>query len=449
MWINTWIVFQENEICISQTFNETVRDLEESMEIRFIKTTSVTCTIHIWMEHRCIMQAAQISYLVLWIASPALAAKLNCPEAHFWNGTSCNPCSGCPVGQGVKTNCSQSRDTICQDCWLGFDYSNSTGMEACKGCDQDSNCLPGNSKVIQKCTLTSATVCDGCKEGFYLNLFAGEEGGGCMECSQSCSGNEIETQSCNTKHDRVCSKRPSTTEKTSTKRPSTTEKTSTNRPSTTEKTSTKRPTTLRNSSATREVSTLSPSPVNVSGKGDGKGSEPEKIKETDQPLHKKSWLWAVIAAGGVIIALPVVVGTAVKYRQPRPPVDNNEGIRLIRRRQPQPRGLDQTIRSIDVEGRSFIAERLNDKDSQDYLFFLRVAEKLGISKECRGFTCLRNPTEAFLQLYSEREGSTLRALVGALRECGLTLIASEIETEFASVQETEELKAADMDESIV
>ncbi|XP_015753728.1 PREDICTED: uncharacterized protein LOC107333426 isoform X2 [Acropora digitifera] len=369
-----------------------------------------------------------------------LAAK--CPQAHFWNGTSCNRCSGCPVGQGVKTNCSQSRDTICQKCVLDFDYSNSSGMEACKGCDQDSNCLPGNSKVIQECTLTSATVCDGCKEGFYLNRFAGEEDGGCMKCSPSCSENEIETQSCTTKHDRVCSKRPSTTEKTSTKRPSTTEQTST------EKTSTKRPTTLRNSSATRELSTSS-SPGNMSEKGNGKDSEPENTKETDQPLHKKSWLWAVIAAGGVIIALPVVVGTAVKYRQPRPRVDNNEGIRLIRRRQPQPRGLDQTIRSIEVEGRSFIAERLNEKDSQDYWFFLRVAEKLGISKECRGFTSLRNPTEAFLQLYSEREGSTLRAVVGALRECGLTLIASEIETEFASVQETEELKAADMDESIV
>ena len=76
----------------------------------------------------------------------------------------------------------------------------------------------------------------------------------------------------------------------------------------------------------------------MSEKGNGKDSEPEKTKETDQPLHKKSWLWAVIAVGGVIIALPVVVGTAVKYRQPRPHVANNEGIRLIRRRQPQPRG---------------------------------------------------------------------------------------------------------------
>ncbi|XP_015761851.1 PREDICTED: tumor necrosis factor receptor superfamily member 4-like isoform X3 [Acropora digitifera] len=396
------------------------------------------------------MREAQISYLVLWIASAALAAKLNCPEAHFWNGTSCNRCSRCPVGQGVKTNCSESKDTICQDCWLGFDYSNSTGMEACKGCDQDSNCLPGNSKVIQKCTVTSPRVCDGCEEGFYLNHFAREEDGGCMKCSPSCSENEIETQSCNTKHDRVCSKRPSTTEKTSTKRPSTTEKTSTKRSSTTEKTSTKRPTTLRNSSATREVSTLSPSPVNVSGQGDGKGSEPEKIKETDQPLHKKSWLWAVIAAGGVIIALPVVVGTAVKYRQPRPHVDNNPSrIRLIRRRQPQPRGLDQTIRSIEVDGRSFIAERLNDKDSQDYWFFLRVAEKLGIYQECSHFTSSRNPTEAFLKLYSEREGSTVRALVGALRECELTLFASEIEMKFASVQETEEFRAAEMDERMV
>ena len=43
----------------------------------------------------------------------------------------------------------------------------------------------------------------------------------------------------------------------------------------------------------------------------------------------------------------------------------------------------------------------------------------------------------------------MRALVDALRECELTHFASEIEEKFASVQETEEFKAADMDESIV
>ena len=43
----------------------------------------------------------------------------------------------------------------------------------------------------------------------------------------------------------------------------------------------------------------------------------------------------------------------------------------------------------------------------------------------------------------------MRALVGALRECELTHFASEIEMKFASVQETEEFKAPDMDESIV
>ena len=85
----------------------------------------------------------------------------------------------------------------------------------------------------------------------------------------------------------------------------------------------------------------------------------------------------------------------------------------------------------------------------DYWFFLRVAEKLGIYQECRRFTSSRNPTEAFLQLYSEREGSTVRALVGALRECQLTHFANEIEMKFASVQETEEFKGADIDESIV
>ena len=69
-------------------------------------------------------------------------------------------------------------------------------------------------------------------------------------------------------------------------------------------------------------------------------SEPETFEETDQPLHKKSWLWTVIAVVGVIIALPVVVGTAVKYSQPRPLVvmDNNEGTQLIQQRQPQLRG---------------------------------------------------------------------------------------------------------------
>lgn len=97
--------------------------------------------------------------------------------------------------------------------------------------------------------------------------------------------------------------------------------------------------TPRGTTETHEVSTSS-SRVNDSGNGDDKGSEPEKFEETDQPLHKKSWLWAVIAVVGVIIALPVVVGTAVKYRQPRPRIviDNQEGTQLIQHRQPQPLG---------------------------------------------------------------------------------------------------------------
>ncbi|XP_015753729.1 PREDICTED: tumor necrosis factor receptor superfamily member 1B-like isoform X3 [Acropora digitifera] len=398
------------------------------------------------------MPLFRVVFLLCFVVLRSVPLAAKCPQAHFWNGTSCNRCSGCPVGQGVKTNCSQSRDTICQKCVLDFDYSNSSGMEACKGCDQDSNCLPGNPKVIQKCTVTSPRVCDGCEDGFFLNLFAGEEGGGCMECSPSCSENEIETQSCNTKHDRVCSKRPSTTEKTSTNRPRQTDWRIVSILKRTDFSATL----SKDTNDTLKVST-SPFPVLHKETEDDGGSEPQKTTErsetTDLPVYEKPWLWAIGAFPVVIIALPIVIVTAVRYRQDsneksHDPVEDDQLIHRPRG-QPRPRGLDQTIRSIEVEGRSFIAERLNEKDSQDYWFFLRVAEKLGISKECRGFTSLRNPTEAFLQLYSEREGSTLRAVVGALRECGLTLIASEIETEFASVQETEELKAADMDESIV
>ena len=98
-----------------------------------------SCRIKFWHFHvRCYFQLVFTSLnktpcQTIESVALQLAAKLNCPEAHFWNGTSCKRCSGCPIGQGVKTNCSKSSDTICQDCWSGYDYSNSTGMEACKG----------------------------------------------------------------------------------------------------------------------------------------------------------------------------------------------------------------------------------------------------------------------------------------------------------------------------
>lgn len=72
-------------------------------------------------------------------------------------------------------------------------------------------------------------------------------------------------------------------------------------------------------------------------------------------------------------------------------------------------------------------------------YFLRVADEVGLAEKCRGFDNSQNPTDAFLTLYSEKEGTTVRALVDALRKCELTHFASQIEMKFA----------ADMDESMV
>ncbi|XP_068673358.1 uncharacterized protein [Montipora foliosa] len=144
----------------------------------------------------------------LAIFKPTLAANQRCPEVHFSNDTACLPCSVCPPGERVMRLCG---DTKCQSCCPGFDYFNTTEMEACLSCDQNSNCLPGNFKVIKNCTVSSITVYDGCEAGFYFNKNQGERGG-CVECSPLCRVDEVETKGCKTEHDRVCSKRALTTE---------------------------------------------------------------------------------------------------------------------------------------------------------------------------------------------------------------------------------------------
>ena len=72
-------------------------------------------------------------------------------------------------------------------------------------CDEYSNCLPGNPKVIKNCTIFSGTVCQGCAEGSYFEPDVGMNGG-CIECSPPCGLFEKEVRSCTTEHDRLCSK---------------------------------------------------------------------------------------------------------------------------------------------------------------------------------------------------------------------------------------------------
>ena len=70
-------------------------------------------------------------------------------------------------------------------------------------CFQETNCLEGEAKIVQNCTVTSPPVCDGCKDNYYFDPNAGGVGG-CVECSRKCNAVEVEVVSCNTKHDRKC-----------------------------------------------------------------------------------------------------------------------------------------------------------------------------------------------------------------------------------------------------
>ncbi|XP_068714633.1 tumor necrosis factor receptor superfamily member 16-like isoform X3 [Montipora foliosa] len=352
--------------------------------------------------------------LHLAIVRPTFAANRRCPEVHFWNGTACRPCSGCPTGEGVMVNCSIYKDTQCQPCWHGFDYSNTTGMEACQGCDENSNCLPGNFKVIKNCTVSSATVCDGCEAGFYFNKDQGEQGG-CVKCSPLCRVDEVETKGCKTEHDRVCSKRASTTENILNPTFFWTETDYNGRDDTTSTPS---------SDHTDEDLTI---------------TKPWAGKYRDMPLHNKPWFWIVVSLCSICIILPTVVFSAAAKRRQR----HSDGTQPLI----PPHGLDQPIRTLLVEQRSFIAMRLDCKDSQGYGYWQRVAEKVNLANESRAFNSLPNPTEAFLTLYSEKQGSTVRTLVDACEEAGLTHFASEMREKFGA-QDHEEIEAGEHESAV-
>lgn len=356
----------------------------------------------------------------LAILTPTLAANRRCPEVHFWNGTACRPCSGCPIGEGVKTNCTLYKDTQCHSCWPLYDYSNTTGMEECQGCNQNSNCLPGNYKVIINCTVSSATVCNGCEAGFYFNKDQGERGG-CVKCSPLCRMDEVETKGCKTKHDRVCSKRASTTENIL--NPTTFHEETDH--SGTDDTTATLPTDDTDKDPTHEDPNM--------GQQAGKHQE-------DEPLPL--WIWIVVPFS-VFVVLPIVVLTAVKYRQRPPDAAILQRLPLIPHA-----GLDQPIQTLSVEQRTFIATHLDLKDSFGYGRWQRVAEKLGLGDECRAFSSQQSPTQAFLTLYSEKRGSTVRTLVNASEEAGLTHFASQMRERFVPTQDHEESEAREHDSAV-
>ena len=67
----------------------------------------------------------------------------------------------------------------------------------------------------------------------------------------------------------------------------------------------------------------------------------------------------------------------------------------------------------------------------DYFYWQTTAEKLGLFEESKAWEGAENPTEKLLTAYGEREGSTIRNLIAALREAELSHFANEIEQQFS------------------
>lgn len=99
-----------------------------------------------------------------------------------------------------------------------------------------------------------------------------------------------------------------------------------------------------------------------------------------------------------------------------------------------PRGLDLPIKDLSIDGKTFIAHRLNGKGNYGYYYWQSTAEKLGFLEECKAWETAENPTEKLLKAYGEKAGSTIRNLIKALKdpEVGLTQFANEIEEKFST-----------------
>ena len=64
---------------------------------------------------------------------------------------------------------------------------------------------------------------------------------------------------------------------------------------------------------------------------------------------------------------------------------------------------------------------------------MKVGEKLGLKDRCRQWRGrgVRNPTDNLLTAFAEKRESTIRKLIEASEEAGLTLFASELENRFS------------------
>lgn len=118
------------------------------------------------MESRIII----ITTLAAVLLFSEAVAGYPCSRDQYKKGSDCLSCASCPPGQEITLNCGHDSEGVmtgknCKSCILGSTYSDRNSTDRCTNC-LSCKTLYGNKIEIEKCTLTSNTVC-GCRDGTY------------------------------------------------------------------------------------------------------------------------------------------------------------------------------------------------------------------------------------------------------------------------------------------
>ncbi|PFX20129.1 uncharacterized protein LOC111337269 isoform X2 [Stylophora pistillata] len=371
-------------------------------------------------------------FALLSSLASASSTALNCQPGYYFDGKGCTKCTQCPLGYGLKNHCSDTGhgDTQCQPCIEGYDYSDTIGLDECIQCDTYSNCLPGQSKMIKKCTVSSPPECDGCEDGYYID----DEVNGCTRCSSPCRNDEEEVQKCLTKHDRICKPRSTRTDPVSTASSTPTTSTSS---------------TSVHNSKDKALSTSASQRTAVTktdaGRHQSSGEVPTAEGSSQAQGTLSKYLMIRISVGVCVTILLAIVITVVGYKVTRArrrksndngDPDRTNTLELAETQPCVPKGLDRFVKHLEIHEKRIIIREISGSLG-GFTKWQTVLDKLEdpeLVEESRVWTADDDEKniKKFLDAYGEKEGSTAKRLIQAIRDAGLSLSANELERKLDS-----------------
>lgn len=360
------------------------------------------------------------------VTATSSSTALNCLPGYYFDGKGCTKCTQCPLGYGLKNLCSDTEDTQCQPCIKGYDYSDTIGLDECILCDTYSKCLPGQSKMIKKCTVSSPPECDGCEDGYYID----DEVNGCTRCSSPCRTDEEEVQKCLTKHDRICKPRSTRTDALSTA--SSTPATSTL--STSVNNSKDRVLSL---STTHQQTAPTKTDAEID-KSSGEVPTAESSSRAQGTLSKYLKLWIPVGAVVAIVIAIAITAFVYKVTRARRRKPNDDGdpnrtntLELAEIQAFVRKGLDRFVKDLEIDEKKSIIEEISGSRCgfADWRVVLEKLEDPKLIKASRAWRALDEAIniQKFLEEYGEKEGSTVRRLIQAIRDAGLGRAANKLE----------------------